>query len=412
MSKIVIQASNLGKQYRIGGPKARYKTLRESIINGFSRAGNKRNRSSKLSTIWALKDISFEVEQGDVVGIIGANGAGKTTLLKILSRITTPTKGEVKLKGRVGSLLEVGTGFHPELTGRENIYLNGAILGMGKTEIEKKFDEIVAFAEIEKFLDTPVKRYSTGMGTRLAFAIAAQLDPEILLVDEVLAVGDAKFQKKCLGKMEDISKTGRTVIFVSHNMQAIKSLCTKSILLQSGEMLYSGNTNTAIYKYLETAESDRYHQEWYNPAEAPGNESVRLKKIQLIPQYQNSDKRLTVKTPFNLEFEFWSFLKDVQLNITLFLNSIGGEIVFNISSNAPRLKNGIVKALCEIPGSLLNDGYYSISIGIIKDQGIGVFFYRDALKFEVQDERDETTWYGKWPGAVRPTAIPFFIGMK
>jgi lipopolysaccharide transport system ATP-binding protein len=256
MSHLAIRVESLGKQYRIGGPQARYKTLRETL-SGAATAPLRRIRSiargrspGSHDIFWALRDISFEVQPGEVVGIIGRNGAGKSTLLKILSRITEPTEGYAELRGRVGTLLEVGTGFHPELTGRENIYLNGAILGMKRGEIERKFDEIVAFAEVERFIDTPVKHYSSGMYLRLAFAVAAHLEPEILIVDEVLAVGDAQFQKKCLGKMEDVARQGRTVLFVSHNMAAVRSMCTQAILLHDGRRELSGSTEMVIAHYL------------------------------------------------------------------------------------------------------------------------------------------------------------------
>ena len=267
MSDTVIRVENLGKKYIIGHQKKdqRYTALRDVIADKAKALGNHlnpfRSSSSSLSNreeFWALKDVSFEIKQGDRVGIIGRNGAGKSTLLKILSRITEPTEGRIDINGRVASLLEVGTGFHPELTGRENIYLNGAILGMGRAEIRRKFDEIADFAEVERFLDTPVKRYSSGMYVRLAFAVAAHLDPEILIVDEVLAVGDAQFQKKCLGKMKDVGKEGRTVIFVSHQMSAIENLCTTSIVLRQGEIHYSGDIKSSIQKYLDDSDkSDR-----------------------------------------------------------------------------------------------------------------------------------------------------------
>lgn len=265
MSDAVIKVENLSKRYTIGsGDSAGYKTIRETIVDAFNAPFNrigKLLKGSQRSSIngqdnsdnifWALKDISFEVNRGEVVGIIGRNGAGKSTLLKILSKITEPTTGRIELKGRVGSLLEVGTGFHPELTGHENVYLYGAILGMDRWEITRKFDEIVAFAELDKFIDTPVKRYSSGMYMRLAFAVAAHLEPEILLVDEVLAVGDAAFQKKCLGKMGDVSKEGRTVLFVSHNMNAIQKLCTSGILISNGRIMEKGVTEKVINKYLD-----------------------------------------------------------------------------------------------------------------------------------------------------------------
>jgi lipopolysaccharide transport system ATP-binding protein len=254
MSDIAIRVDGLGKQYRIGKSRPRYGSLRETLTESVSASfkrltGNGNGHRQNRNTIWALKDVSFEVKRGEVMGVIGRNGAGKSTLLKVLSRITEPTTGGVDLYGRVGSLLEVGTGFHPELTGRENIFLNGAILGMGRREIESKFDEIVAFAEVEKFIDTPVKHYSSGMHMRLAFAVAAHLEPEILLVDEVLAVGDAAFQKKCLGKMGDVAKEGRTVLFVSHNMGAITHLCTSGLVLESGTDIFQGSANSAVEFY-------------------------------------------------------------------------------------------------------------------------------------------------------------------
>jgi lipopolysaccharide transport system ATP-binding protein len=261
MSDVVIHSEGLGKSYFIGhaGPRERYTTLRDVIARQARNVWESTRRAWRgqavvagetIEEFWALRDISFEVKQGEVVGIIGRNGAGKSTLLKILSRITEPTEGRATLRGRVASLLEVGTGFHPELTGRENIFLNGAILGMSRNEIKRKFDEIVSFAEVEKFLDTPVKRYSSGMNVRLAFAVAAHLEPEILVVDEVLAVGDSEFQKKCLGKMEDVSKGGRTVLFVSHAMGAVRRLCGRSIVLNHGSVVYDGSTSSAIETYL------------------------------------------------------------------------------------------------------------------------------------------------------------------
>ncbi|PYN50294.1 MAG: ABC transporter ATP-binding protein, partial [Candidatus Rokuibacteriota bacterium] len=256
MSDVAIRVAGLGKQYQIGGDRKPYKTIRESITDMVLdplrrlRAGLSADALNGEHAFWALKDVSFEVNRGEVVGIIGRNGAGKSTLLKILSRITEPTEGEVEIVGRVGSLLEVGTGFHPELTGRENVYLNGAILGMKRSEIDRRFDEIVAFSEIERFLETPVKHYSSGMYARLAFAVAAHLEPEILLVDEVLAVGDAAFQKKCLGKMGDVAEQGRTVLFVSHNLGAINDLCARSILLNNGQVEIDGAPDKVIRTYL------------------------------------------------------------------------------------------------------------------------------------------------------------------
>ena len=251
MSKPIVEIENIGKRYRIGGQKQPYLSLRDEMVNFLSPA--KRRQRAAKEAFWALRDVSFSVEQGEAVGIIGRNGAGKSTLLKVLSQITPPTEGKINLRGRIASLLEVGTGFHPELTGRENIYLNGAILGMTRKEIARKFDEIVEFAEVEKFLDTPVKRYSSGMYVRLAFAVAAHLEPEILVVDEVLAVGDSAFQKKCLGKMSDVAHGGRTVLFVSHNMGAIENLCSRGVVLNQGSVLYVGDVHSAVSSYVSSA---------------------------------------------------------------------------------------------------------------------------------------------------------------
>src|SRR5438094_366500 len=287
MSDVAIRVAGLGKQYQIGGDRKPYKTIRESLTDTVLgplrrlRAGLSADAVNGEQAFWALKDVSFEVNRGEVVGIIGRNGAGKSTLLKILSRITEPTEGEVEIAGRVGSLLEVGTGFHPELTGRENVYLNGAILGMKRSEIDRKFDEIVAFSEIEKFLETPVKHYSSGMYTRLAFAVAAHLEPEILLVDEVLAVGDARFQKKCLNKMHDVGHQGRTVLFVSHNMPAITRLCARTILLDEGSVLHDGPSHQVVSAYLNSGLGTTAAREWPDPAKAPGGEVARLRAVRV-----------------------------------------------------------------------------------------------------------------------------------
>jgi lipopolysaccharide transport system ATP-binding protein len=284
---IAIRVSHLGKQYQIGGPQESYQTFRDAIVNSLRVPVNVFQSPPPDNGFWALKDVSFDVEQGDVVGIIGRNGAGKSTLLKILSRITTPTEGTVELHGRVGSLLEVGTGFHPELTGRENIFLSGSILGMKRAEIDQKLDTIVKFSEIEKFLDTPVKRYSSGMYVRLAFAVAAHMDTEILVVDEVLAVGDAAFQKKCLGKMGEVANQGKTVLFVSHNMQAVANLCNKGILLQNGKIAQVGRINEVISGYLETSQNEESFDIDDLIKKLPADPVFRLKHIEIK---QNSKK--------------------------------------------------------------------------------------------------------------------------
>jgi lipopolysaccharide transport system ATP-binding protein len=314
MSDIAIRVSNLGKEYRIGGRQEPYRTLRDTLTDALTapirRAGRLlRGQSGGAADLterfWALKDISFEIGRGEVVGIIGRNGAGKSTLLKILSRITEPTTGRAAIYGRVGSLLEVGTGFHAELTGRDNVYLNGAILGMRRAEIERKFDDIVAFAEVEQFVDTPVKHYSSGMYLRLAFAVAAHLEPEILIVDEVLAVGDAAFQKKCLGKMEDIAHEGRTVLFVSHNMQAIRQMCQRAILLSRGQIAFSGSPSQAITQYFGgEAEHEAAVQLTHLPRRAPPDgavlRAVRFLNDQGRPRQQfRTEEQLHVQVVFS-----------------------------------------------------------------------------------------------------------------
>lgn len=313
MSDVAIRVENLGKRYRLGQREA-YKTLREVMTGAFTapfRRWRKQNfrisqsafRDSKSDHIWALKDVSFEIKQGEVVGIIGGNGAGKTTLLKILSRTTEPTEGYAEIYGRIGSLLEVGTGFHPELTGRENIYLNAAILGMKRREIDRKFDEIVAFAEIEKFLDTPVKRYSSGMYVRLAFAVAAHLEPEILAVDEVLAVGDVHFQKKCLNKMENVASDGKTILYVSHNMTSILSLSTKCILISEGQLIEQGLPQKVISTYQNSINDKTFGQTDLSKAEHYGNGHARFLSLFVQAFDQHRNKLSFPETGCDLEFE-------------------------------------------------------------------------------------------------------------
>jgi lipopolysaccharide transport system ATP-binding protein len=336
MSLSVIKVENLSKQYRIGEREG-YKTFREAIVNlvkapfrrwnGFSlesEIGSAElvvGRNPESETIWALKDISFEVNQSEVVGIIGRNGAGKSTLLKILSKITEPTEGRVELRGRVGSLLEVGTGFHPELTGHENIYLYGAILGMDRWEVTRKFDEIVAFAEIEKFIDTPVKRYSSGMYTRLAFAVAAHLEPEILLVDEVLAVGDVVFQKKCLGKMDDVSKEGRTVLFVSHNMAAISNLCQKGILLDNGKIICQGNVNNVVNDYINLSKTPSFLPSIKSRSDRKGDG-----KLKFVGLFAQTRLRSNTKTLFSGEEV--KFIAEYESNKGMPLRNVSVSIPF------------------------------------------------------------------------------------
>lgn len=424
MSDIVIRSENLAKRYRIG-ERERYLALRDLLtraataplrmfaprnpssangdyLKGEHRNGNRRNGDH--SHIWALKDASLEIRQGEVVGLIGRNGAGKSTLLKILSRITKPTTGRAKIHGRVGSLLEVGTGFHPELTGSENIYLSGAILGMSKREISRKFDEIVAFAEIEKFISTPVKHYSSGMYVKLAFSVAAHLEPEILLVDEVLAVGDASFQKKCLGKMGQVSRQGRTILFVSHNMAAVKALCSRAILMRDGTVAASGAVADVVDDYLLGAASGVSVREWQDPSDAPGNENIRISYVRIISP--EGKPAINIDTGVQLEMGFENFRENINLGCALYVTNSEGVLVFEashrISSNADS-RCGLYQVTCVIPGHLLNAGRYSLDLLFGKDQRWPLFRIDGLLSFEV-----ENTATGRGsnlrvaPGVIRP----------
>jgi len=330
MGDIAIRVENLGKKYKIGANQTRYQTLRESIVNGFSNSIEriKGSQPKDDNIIWALKDINFEVKHGEVLGIIGRNGAGKSTLLKILARITRPTTGRFELIGRVGSLLEVGTGFHPELTGRDNISLSGAILGMQRKEINRKFDEIVDFAEIEKFLDTPVKHYSSGMYMRLAFSVAAHLEPEILLVDEVLAVGDAEFQKKCLGKMGDVAGRGRTVLFVSHNMGAIENLCSKSIVINEGKIKKSSSSREAINYYLEKITDQKNNSfDLKNNKNRSGSGDIRLTGFHVENNHRELVSFITSGDNLTFVFNYETKNSKILRNIDI------GFSIHSISSN-------------------------------------------------------------------------------
>jgi lipopolysaccharide transport system ATP-binding protein len=402
--KPIVRVENLGKQYVIGAREAGYDTLRDSIVEAvrapFERL-RRRNGKRNQETIWALTDVTFDVAPGEVVGLIGRNGAGKSTLLKVLSRITEPTTGRAELYGRVASLLEVGTGFHPELTGRENIYLNGAILGMRKAEIDRKFDEIVAFAELEKFLDTPVKRYSSGMYMRLAFAVASHLEPEILLVDEVLAVGDAAFQKKCLGKMGEVAREGRTVLFVTHNMAAIRSLCGTAVWLDGGRIVEAGETGQVVFDYIQKGLPSTLERVWEETT-APGNERVRVRSARILPLAQDNRINITVETPVQIEFEFWNYQPDAVLNFNMHLYTIEGSYVFAAASEVKPRQRGLVRESVTIPANLLNDGMYSVTIQVVQDTSSTVYIHPEILVFDVADSVRVGNWFGKWPGVVRP----------
>ena len=419
MSDIAVRVNGLSKQYRIGGKREEYRTLREALtqafVSPFRRAhrllsGQAYGAAELDETIWALKEVSFEIKQGEVVGIIGPNGAGKTTVLKILSRISEPTEGYAEIHGRVGSLLEVGTGFHPELTGRENVYLNGSILGMKKREIDRKFEEIVDFAEIEKFIDTPVKYYSSGMYVRLAFSVAAHLEPEILLVDEVLAVGDAAFQKKCLGKMGDVAKEGRTVLFVSHNMVAVQKLCNRGIWLSEGKIMEDGKADRVVSSYMRQNLSALSEQVWDDRTVAPGNDKVRLRRASIRPGSGSNSDSITIRTPFVLAFEYWNLEPDAYLNLSLNIYNEQGLLAFNTAPvHEPEWHGrpfpvGLFLSECHVPGDLLNDGMYRVDLLIVKNQGLILYRHDAILIFDVRDEAEmRSDWHGKWPGVVRPS---------
>ena len=401
--KPIVRVENLGKEYRIGKRQQAYDTLRETITGAVSTGLSRLRRSQtngREDRIWALKDVTFEVQRGEVIGVVGRNGAGKSTLLKMLSRITQPTTGRVELFGRVASLLEVGTGFHPELTGRENIYLNGAILGMKKKEIERKFDQIVAFAELEQFLDTPVKRYSSGMYMRLAFAVASHLEPEILLVDEVLAVGDAAFQKKCLGKMGAVAKEGRTVVFVSHNMVAVRSLCGRALWLDNGQVVDAGETGTVVQNYLEQTTLPVLDQTW-DQAEAPGNESVQIRSARVRAVDADDSQQITIESAIEIEFDFWNHQPDAVLNLTMHLYTAEGVYVLATGSGSKVRPHGLSRERVRIPPRFLNDGIYTVTIQFVQNSR-SLYLHPEILVFEVLDSVREGNWFGKWPGVVRP----------
>jgi ABC-type polysaccharide/polyol phosphate transport system ATPase subunit len=390
MDDIAIRVEGLSKCYRIQqGARAHYSTLRDTLVEAVRAPFHRRSSpdfAGNDSYIWALKDVSFEVKRGEVVGIIGRNGAGKTTLLKILSRITEPTEGYAEVRGRVGSLLEVGTGFHPELTGRENIYLNGAILGMKKAEIDRKFDEIVAFAEVEKFIDTPVKFYSSGMYVRLAFAVAAHLDPEILLVDEVLAVGDAAFQKKCLGKMGDVAKEGRTVLFVSHNIGQIRRLCERGICLDNGAILYSGSIDETIARYqihiANISQSSSTHQS--KPA---GFLEWRLVGSRLPYVYEGGPVTLQVKLSLNRPVK--------NAFHSLVLQTADGENVAGWGFRGVSFAAGCNVLLYRLPYLPIRPGIYYWYASLWDPRKVDVYVFPQELLVSTQDHSNlETPWSG------------------
>lgn len=420
--KPIIQVEHLHKLYRIGTIGSG--TLKQDLSRWWNVkmkgredplqmiADVDRGNMGVTNLFWALHDINFTVKPGEVLGLIGKNGAGKSTLLKILSRVTRPTKGVIKGRGKISSLLEVGTGFHDELTGRENIYLNGNILGLTRKQIDRKLDEIIAFSGVEPYIDTPVKRYSSGMYVRLAFSVAAHLEPDILIVDEVLAVGDSEFQKKCLGKMRDVSKhDGRTILFVSHSMQAVQSFCQRVLLLDKGRIIHEGPAKDVVNAYLNSMQRKDLSQEYDNINEAPGNDYIRIKRVVVEPELNDPLMPIDIRTPLHVKFECWNLTDRLNLCVGVHLFTIAGECIFDVASPAIDVEKGIIEGHCMIPGNFLNDGSYYISLIFVKNTSEQLYYHEESVSFDVEDFRENIDWYGKWIGYVRPK-FPFTLKMK
>jgi lipopolysaccharide transport system ATP-binding protein len=415
-----ISVDGLGKRFRLG-ERETYGTLRDTIARGVTNA-TRRMRGRAPSTangkrdkhVWAVKDVSFNIQEGEVVGLIGRNGAGKTTLLKLLSGITEPTEGQAEVRGLLSSLLEVGTGFHPELTGRENVQLNGAILGMKRTDIRRKFDEIVAFAGVEDFIDTPIKRYSTGMQVRLAFSVAAHLESDIMLVDEVLAVGDLEFQRKCMGRMEEASSMGRTVVFVSHSVASILRLCPRVILLDKGGIIQDGAASDVVKTYLDSGLGTTASREW-TPDSAPGDEIARIKSVRVLDENGNVAEDLDIHRPIDIEVTYWQYTNTTGTSpaVTLKFTNDEGAVMFASTDMVrsdwyanPR-GPGEYRSVCRIPGNLLSEGQVFVELIFASTNPAAIHWMEaDVVAFHVNDA---TTGEGvrgplvfDWPGIVRP----------
>lgn len=410
-SQEIIRVENISKKYKLGVYSA--STLRDDVASWMARVRKRsnpnltvgsENRVTDNGEFWALRNISFSVSQGEILGIVGRNGAGKSTLLKILSRITHPNSGTIKIKGRVGSLLEVGTGFHPELTGMENIFLNGAILGMSKQEINAKLEEIIEFSGVKDHIGTPVKRYSSGMKVRLGFAVAAHLEPEVLIIDEVLAVGDAEFQKKCIGKMKEVSNSGRTILFVSHNMTAVRTLCTKSLILNEGKLSFMGATEEVIGRYLGGDYSNRSDIKWENGETK--NEDIEITRV-LVRKPGNSDEQpITMKDDFYVEIEYERFTLDKRIDFTLQFKGISGEVLFTSGSGSLSNNKSVIgknRAAVKLPGNFFNSGVIEVNLLVVKNRREVIFNFDSLLSFTVVDAaRNEGQWLGRSKGDLAP----------
>jgi len=422
MSALAIKVAYLSKQFCISGKQERYRALRdvvtEAIVSPFRRVrnlvrGQATGAADLYKEFWALRDVSFQVEPGEVVGLIGPNGAGKSTLLKILTRITDPTRGYAEIYGRVGSLLEVGTGFHPELTGRENIYLNGGILGMRKGEIDRKFDEIVDFAEVEAFIDTPVKHYSSGMNVRLAFAVAAHLEPEILLVDEVLAVGDRRFQKKCVSKMQDVGKHGRTIFFVSHNMAAITSLCSRAILLEKGQLTKDGDPREVVSAYLSSDVGIKATREWKDPTDAPGGRIARLRAVRVLTEDDQIADSVDIRRPVKIKVEYEVLQSGFELLPNVYLWNEEGICAFGSQDLDPTWRGrgrpiGKYISTVKIPGNFLADGIMFVNVNLnTLNPFLLQFHEQSAVAFQVMDSFEGDSARGDYTGRMSGVVRPF-----
>jgi lipopolysaccharide transport system ATP-binding protein len=406
----VIDVCRISKRYFLGGVLAERKLV-DVLGSAASRFASvlrspRGSHKNRRSAFWALRDLSFQVTAGEVVGIVGNNGAGKSTLLKILSRITEPTHGSVSYTGRVGSLLEVGTGFHPELSGRDNIFLNGAILGMRRREILRRFDEIVAFAGVDRFIDTPVKRYSSGMYTRLAFAVSAHLDTDIMLVDEVLAVGDLNFQNKCLARMSEVARDGRTVLFVSHNLTSIKALCARTLVLNGGRLEEDGPTSQVLAQYLRNnivSDGLRTARRW-SEGDAPPGGTIRIIEVSVAPIGETPNDPIFVTTGFAVRGRFRNLTPDARLSMSVMLHNQQGLLLFDAGSwdGSGPLATGTYESSCVVPGCFLNDGDYSISLAF-RDRDELLLELPHVLEFQILDSEDgRDGWFGKWDGVLRP----------
>ena len=429
MTGVAITVERVSKRYRIGRRKNRHDTLAAQLVagagallrggrrspaaaDGDAEPGPEGGWAREDEIIWSLRDVSFDVQSGEALGIIGHNGAGKSTLLKILSRITRPTSGRAVLHARVGSLLEIGTGFHPELTGRENMYLSGAVLGMKRREINAKFDAIVDFAEVERFLDTPVKRYSSGTYLRLAFAVAVHLEPEILIVDEVLAVGDARFQKKCLIRMQDLRREGRTVLFVSHNLPAVTQLCKRAILFDHGRLVADGPAAEVIGTYVSPMRPTATSREWGPADSPPGGDVARLRAVRLRTEHDDIAETLDIRRPFSIEMEYDVLIDGAVLLPYVNFHDDAGVFLFSAHDLDPDWEGrprpaGRWLSIVRIPGNLLAEGHHAVAVGLVTlDPVVNQYDVRDVLSFRVVEDSPEGTarggWVGPMDGVVRP----------